>query len=299
VEQAAAPVRLGGCLCGAVRYKVSGDVGRPMACHCHMCRRFHGALGVFIGASRGAIELSGSENIHWFASSANAERGSCRLCGSKLFWRDLTGEAMDVTVGCLDRSEDAAPTGHIWVDHRGDYEVIDDGLPMYAQSSRKAGVPVPPLEGLAPRQDDPALVAPPHAGGCLCGAVRFEIDATLQDVVICHCAQCRHWHGFAGAYTVAPAPSLTLQGEAELNWYPASPMLRRGFCRICSSCLFWQIMRDGQPADEISISAGALDGPTGITTAREIFLADQPGAYRFSDSVIRAATTWSSAHPSF
>jgi hypothetical protein len=30
-------------------------------------------------------------------------------------------------------------------------------------------------------------------GGCLCGAVRFEVLGPLRDVVLCHCGECRRW----------------------------------------------------------------------------------------------------------
>ena len=39
-------------------------------------------------------------------------------------------------------------------------------------------------------------------GGCLCGAVRYEITGTLRDVVNCHCSKCRRFHGHFGAYMV-------------------------------------------------------------------------------------------------
>lgn len=265
--------RRGGCLCGAVRYRVIGDVGQPMACHCHMCRRYHGALGVFIGSTRDAVELQGADQVHWTRSSAEAERGSCRVCGSKLFWRSLAGAGMDVTVGSLDRSDDLPLRGHIWVEHRGDYEDFTDHLPKYAASSRKGGEPVEPLTTLAPLSGQPETVEPPYRGGCLCGAVHFEVATALQDVIVCHCAQCLHWHGYAGAYTITETAAVTLHGEAELAWYRAAPEIRRGFCRSCLSCLFWQALKDGQPVDRMSISAGALDGPTGLKTVRHLFLA--------------------------
>ena len=32
-------------------------------------------------------------------------------------------------------------------------------------------------------------------GGCLCGAVRYEVDPPLRDVILCHCEMCRKAHG--------------------------------------------------------------------------------------------------------
>jgi hypothetical protein len=238
-----------------------------------MCRRYHGALGVFIGSTRDAVEMQGVEHVQWVRSSADAERGSCRICGSKLFWRPAAGTAIDITIGSLDQSEDLTLRGHIWVSHRGDYEEITGGLPMYAASSRQGGQAVEPLTALAPLPGLPEKIGSPYLGGCLCGDVRFEIATRPRDVVVCHCAQCRHWHGYAGAYSIAATAAVTIHGEANLVWHQAAPEIRRGFCRNCLSCLFWQRLPEGRPADEISISAGAFDGPTGLKTARQLFLA--------------------------
>ena len=43
----------------------------------------------------------------------------------------------------------------------------------------------------------------PATGGCLCGAVRYEVDRPLRDVVLCHCAMCRKAHGHIAAYTAS------------------------------------------------------------------------------------------------
>ncbi len=40
-------------------------------------------------------------------------------------------------------------------------------------------------------------------GGCLCGAVRYEVQGPLRDVLICHCEECRRWHGHVSATTAA------------------------------------------------------------------------------------------------
>ncbi|HVI87691.1 MAG TPA: GFA family protein [Dongiaceae bacterium] len=296
--QAAKPSeeRRGGCLCGAVRYRVRGDFSQPNPCHCHMCRRYHGAPGVFIGTRRELVDLTGEGEIVWFSASAKAERGSCRQCGSKLFWRSKDGTDMDVTIGSLDRRHDLRLRAHIWVDHRGDYEAFNDDLPKYAQSSFRNGEPVEPLAELEPMA--PAA-APAKSGGCQCGAVRFDTSAAFEDVVVCHCAQCYHWHGFAGAYSAAPQTALNIHQPDQVVWFAASPDLRRGFCRVCTSCLFMQPLQQGEATEKIFISAGALDAPTGLKTVREIFLSEDDASYRMSEGLIRAASGWSSAASSF
>ena len=105
------------------------------------------------------------------------------------------------------------------------------------------------------------------AGGCLCGAVWFVVDGPLRPVVACHCGQCRKTSGNHVAATSAPREAVSVEGE--VTWYRSSPEARRGFCATCGSQLFW----DG-PGANLSIFAGALDGPTGLRLAGHIFCAD-------------------------
>ena len=99
-----------------------------------------------------------------------------------------------------------------------------------------------------------------HAGGCLCGAVRYEVDGDLEPVQLCHCGQCRKAQGsaFGANIPVATARFRLLCGEAELRAFRASPEKRRVFCGVCGSPLFSQ--RDAAP-DALRLRAGTLDGP--------------------------------------
>ena len=107
-------------------------------------------------------------------------------------------------------------------------------------------------------------------GGCLCGAVRYELRGPLRDVLVCHCTECRRWHGGPGYYTSVPRAALELVEDRGLRFIasPASDAeADRGFCAECGSSLFWRA-----PArDTISVTAGSLDGPTGIGTSGHIY----------------------------
>ena len=121
---------------------------------------------------------------------------------------------------------------------------------------------------------------PTHATGrCLCGAIHFEIDGPLRDVVVCHCSQCRRQHGAPPGYTQAAWEHIRLDGEESLAWYRSSEKARRGFCRICGSSLFWEPIGTRR----VSIAAGSLDAPTGLRTIRHIFVADKGDEYEIHD----------------
>jgi hypothetical protein len=108
--------------------------------------------------------------------------------------------------------------------------------------------------------------------------VRYEVDAPLRDVELCHCGACRRWHGHICAMTSAPAESLRLVADDGLRWIdsPVSAAhARRGFCSNCGSSLFW----DAPDRDTISISAGTLDQPTGLRITGQIYVADAGDYY--------------------
>lgn len=120
-----------------------------------------------------------------------------------------------------------------------------------------------------------------HAGGCLCGAVRFEARQKPDVVIGCHCSQCRRQTGLYYASADVPVAALTITGEEKLRWYQSSDEARRGFCSQCGSALFWQ--RLGGPA--MSILAGAFDEPSGLSFGYHIFCADKGDFYEIADGV--------------
>jgi hypothetical protein len=241
-----------------------------------------GAPGAYTSAPVASYRISGEENLNWFQSSANAQRGSCRVCGSKLFWRAAGEASMDVSLGALD-----VPTGlqlalHIWTRHQGDYYEIDrDGVPRYAESSR-GQQPVPP-EPAPPGGPKTSL----HSGGCECGAVKYRVTGNMRDVVVCHCGQCRRSHGHAPGYSAARRSEMEIAGEAEIGWYRSSDQARRGFCRQCGSSLFW--WHDGKAV--LSVTAGSIDAPTGLKTVRHIYAANKSDYYTIADGVPQSPGT--------
>ena len=119
------------------------------------------------------------------------------------------------------------------------------------------------------------------SGRCLCGALRFRLEGELRHVVLCHCSQCRRWHGHAGAYTRVPATMLAIDDDRSLTWYRSSERARRGFCRECGSSLFWERSGSGT----ISVAAGTLEAPTGLSTRLQIFAEDAGDYYEIDDRI--------------
>ena len=120
-----------------------------------------------------------------------------------------------------------------------------------------------------------------HTGGCLCGAVRYEVAGPLRDVVLCHCEMCRRTHGHFAAYTAAPKAALRLVEAGGLRWFASSAFTRRGFCGQCGASLFWE----RTAGDLVSIAAGSVDPPTGLRTTLQIFVEDAGDYYAVPDAI--------------
>jgi hypothetical protein len=121
-----------------------------------------------------------------------------------------------------------------------------------------------------------------RTGRCLCGAVRYAVDGPLRDVVICHCIECRRWHGHASAFTAAGRDQLVLVAQRTLRWIDSPDSdagARRGFCAECGSSLFW----DAPARATISIAAGTLDDAEGLRAERHIYVSAPRLYYELPD----------------
>jgi hypothetical protein len=126
----------GGCYCGRVRYRASGVSRQVTECHCSQCRKQAGHRYASTGAKTSDIEIDGAANITWYLASPEAERGFCSTCGSHLFWRRSTKDYTAILAASLDEPSGFRIAKHIFVDDKGDYYDIADGLPRFAGYDR-------------------------------------------------------------------------------------------------------------------------------------------------------------------
>jgi hypothetical protein len=111
--------------------------------------------------------------------------------------------------------------------------------------------------------------------------VTFEVASDLHPPDACHCSQCRKQSGHYWASTDLPRTSVTIRGEDKLTWFRSSKRVRRGFCSVCGSALFW----DPIYKDTIAIAMGAFDAPTDTRLALHIFVADKGDYYDIADGL--------------
>jgi hypothetical protein len=122
----------GGCLCGAVRYRLTVAPSDAGYCHCRMCQRSSGApVMAFATVPVGDFQVTRGDPRRR-RSSGFGERWFCGDCGSPLAMRvDHQPDTIDFTVASLDDPCAAPPGFHIWTrSHVPWFEVRDD-LPRY------------------------------------------------------------------------------------------------------------------------------------------------------------------------
>ena len=123
----------GGCLCGGVRYQITGECRDIINCHCENCRRTHGHVAAYTSVQQSELELTCQQTLQWYHDeSAGTFRGFCNRCGASLLWdaRDGRGK-MSVAAGSLDDSRELKTIGHVFVSEAGKYYEIDDALPRF------------------------------------------------------------------------------------------------------------------------------------------------------------------------
>jgi len=132
-------IHAGGCLCGALRYRVTGAPIWVAHCHCQSCRRASGgAVVTWAGYGDAAFAVTRGEIAH-FASSPGVRRGFCAVCGSPLTFQSTRWpNEIHVTVGTLDEPAAFAPTAHVFYAERLPWLHIADDARRFAGSGTGA-----------------------------------------------------------------------------------------------------------------------------------------------------------------
>ena len=103
----------------------------------------------------------------------------------------------------------------------------------------------------------------PLTGGCLCGAVRFEVDRPLVSASYCHCTRCQRRTGAAASAqaVIEPGSLRVVQGEDVVRAFRPPDGWLKLFCPECGSALFSRHRDD--PA-RMTVRMGAFDADPGI-----------------------------------
>ena len=104
-------------------------------------------------------------------------------------------------------------------------------------------------------------------GGCLCGALRYEISEPPNKIGTCHCRKCQRWSGsaFSVGARFPKAAVHFIKGEPKV--YQSSSIMVRGFCADCGSPLVYWYLAEEMAAGNLWISLGTLDQPDAFSPA--------------------------------
>ena len=124
----------GACLCGGVRYEVTGAFLRAGHCHCSRCRKHSGAA---VGTQGRVLQehfrlVQGEELIRSYTTEGHAAKAFCSVCGSSLFggtWPD--GPEVSIRLGTLDGDPGIRPQSRTFVAEKAPWDENLDDLPQY------------------------------------------------------------------------------------------------------------------------------------------------------------------------
>jgi hypothetical protein len=113
-----------------------------------------------------------------------------------------------------------------------------------------------------------------RSGGCLCGAVRYEVRGVLMHETLCHCTFCRRVSGAPVVAWFSVRPEAFRVTKGQLKNFRSSPFAVRGFCADCGTPVSYQ--RDG--LNEMDVTTCSLDDPESVPPRDHTF--------------VRSALTW-------
>ena len=136
----------GSCLCGGVKFEITGPLLRPLNCHCSLCRKQHGAAF----RSRARVRRSdfkwiqGEELVTYYEATRGYRRGFCRVCGSPILNQaephsrvaESHPQSLDefgIALGTLDDDPGIRPESHIFVGSKASWFEITDDLPQFTE----------------------------------------------------------------------------------------------------------------------------------------------------------------------
>jgi hypothetical protein len=126
---------LGSCLCGGVRFEVTGPFDGVATCHCASCKKLSGGAGTSSGliATDGIRILDGEELLRTYQPEDGKAKTFCSVCGSNLFgagWPESQASAVRLTA--IDSGLAQEPQLHIFVRSVAPWEILpEDGLPRF------------------------------------------------------------------------------------------------------------------------------------------------------------------------
>ncbi len=133
-------IREGGCLCGALRYRVTGEPFRTNTCHCTGCRRRTGsAFGISTYFKIEQVDfISGERKVYRYQSDESgrfADMEFCPDCGSTVTWTaEFFPGARGIAGGSFDDPDWFDVDQHGWARSALKHTCFPDSVAVYQQA---------------------------------------------------------------------------------------------------------------------------------------------------------------------
>lgn len=126
------------------------------------------------------------------------------------------------------------------------------------------------------------------AGGCYCGAVRYEASGPVFNATLCHCSDCRRASGApaVGWFSVEAGGLRTTHGAP--REFRSSPRVLRTFCGQCGTMLTW---RHEEAPGEVDVTICSLDDPNAVPPQDHTFVASAVRWLHLGDTLPRYPRT--------
>ncbi|MDX8414279.1 MAG: GFA family protein [Mariprofundales bacterium] len=126
----------GSCLCGQVKYEISGEIGPITHCHCPTCRKAHAAAFTSVAAVQltDLTFTTGEALLKFYESSPGKRRYFCSNCGSHIYAKREGQQHYIFRVGTMDDDPHVRPVQHIFTRYQAPWHEISDNLPQFLGS---------------------------------------------------------------------------------------------------------------------------------------------------------------------
>ncbi|MEJ2508478.1 MAG: GFA family protein [Gammaproteobacteria bacterium] len=124
----------GACLCGTVRYEITGPIHHIIRCHCSQCRKAQGSAFATNGIVKDADFriVAGEEALTGYESPAGKTRYFCKVCGSPIISKsDSRPGQVRVRIGTIESDIVERPMADIFVTSKANWDELCGDLPRY------------------------------------------------------------------------------------------------------------------------------------------------------------------------
>jgi len=124
----------GSCLCGNVKYEVSGEIGGIVHCHCQTCRKAHGSVFSSVaGVNDSDFNLIGNVTLGCYESSSGENRYFCPNFATQVYAKRDGTQHIILRLGSLNDDPNATEINHIWVSQKASWYSLNSNLPEHLE----------------------------------------------------------------------------------------------------------------------------------------------------------------------